>query len=232
MKESWCYNNYYLARLKYLNLDNNEIYTIPRLKLLGTNLLRPFSRAYDQDRATGDLQTDNRVPILSPQPPETEGNATGREAAENDVLVTTGGMGRLPSIPQSPVEDKVGKKDLHTASAPAFKEAVSVEGKERERKMHAQSLVIKQPPSEQAANSILRPGTTSTDDSIPMLGSDSNSTPATNNADRGGDTNQTDVEFEQWSPSPALLDSRQGSDLFPYPVLETLSLVNNLVSLL
>ncbi|CAI8026257.1 X-ray radiation resistance-associated protein 1 [Geodia barretti] len=36
-----------LRRLKYLNLDNNELYTVPQLRLIGTSQLRP-----DDDRGT------------------------------------------------------------------------------------------------------------------------------------------------------------------------------------
>ena len=52
-----------------------------------------------------------------------------------------------------------------------------------------------------------------------------------NAAERGGDTKGTSARFEEWSPTQIVEDGSEGEeDLLPFPVLETLSLVNNLVS--
>ena len=46
----------------------------------------------------------------------------------------------------------------------------------------------------------------------------------------GGMSQEAAVDFERWSPTPLRSENEEmSSDLCPFPLLETLSLVNNLV---
>ena len=67
--------------------------------------------------------------------------------------------------------------------------------------------------------------------SVPDPGSNLGEPAVSNAAERGGDTKNTSIQFEEWSPTQVVEEeSEEAANLLPFPVLETLSLVNNLVS--
>ena len=60
-----------------------------------------------------------------------------------------------------------------------------------------------------------------------------------NAAERGGDTKVSSAVLEEWSPTQITVEEQEGeevvgsggrTDFLPFPELETLTLVNNLVS--
>lgn len=262
-------------RLKYLNLNNNEMYTIPRLKLLGTNHLRPHSKSTpthssNHDRTKG--ESTDLTAVNTMQAPSLQ----GRDSEES-----RGGVSQRVGAPESTQDSPVRRDSeqeeaekrlpilLRTASAPVspIAQHSSCADSRVDYKIfrnRTKSLCL---PSEQSSGGARpiassmstgsipmgtsdanRSGLVSIPDSIfnpinpvtssvvgcsvPIPGSNLDEPPMSNAADRGGDTKGTSVQFEEWSPTQIVEEGSEGeANLLPFPVLETLSLVNNLVSL-
>lgn len=271
-------------------MDNNEIYNIPRLKLLGTNPLRGFSRSTQSSnhgrtstsRGTSDLPpaSDHTLPSDLPSdppsdhnlppdnlPPPTEPSEETQKKGENQGADAVAGGERNIHVPSMGLEH--GKQEegsklppvvLRMASAPTCSMGKNMTDRKR-------TLSLNALPSERHPGPVSRPeissvstsfnpnssqtpktddldrrdslvpiptGPSETNDAmgvVPNPGSDNSGQPPKSKGESKGDSHTT--EFEQWSHPQIMMDheeDREGSDLAPFPVLETLSLINNLVS--
>ncbi len=82
---------HFLPRLKYLNLDNNELYTIPHLKLLGTSPLKPAKSTEQMPYTSSSLESDGTPALIHSNStlPVSRGREEGNQiiiddAKEND----------------------------------------------------------------------------------------------------------------------------------------------------
>lgn len=176
--------------MKYLNVDNNDMYTIPRLKLLGT---RSLSRTpHTTTTTTTDSSYEDHVlTTLSPPSAETAFSTHDQRSDGGVVSISTTPPPASPlaSAPLSPTHKLGGEKT--TAHSSSIQTSISSPVPRTE-------------------------GTCSTN-SIPIPGS---------STDRDGRMGRS----PQWSPIPAVKGENKVADFSPFPVLETLSMVNNLVS--
>lgn len=236
------------------------MYTIPRLKLLGTNHLRPHSKTdASHDRTKKDFIELNilQAPSLSPSQGNSEEVREG-PSQQTDVDAGPGGVAqgqqegmlkrppmqlRTTSAPVSPIpQDSSGTY----SQLDCGKQAKSLGFPS------AQSSIVTRPAASSMSTGSVPMGTSDinrsgfasipesklrTDasigaSSILVPGTNSNEPNVSNAAERGGDTKATaSVQFEEWSPTQIMEDGSEGEpSLQPFPVLETLSLVNNLVS--
>jgi hypothetical protein len=94
-----------LRRLKYLNLDNNELYTVPQLRLIGTSRLRP-----DDDRGTSlNTARSSQTPTNGGRSAMSGGQGTSnrKPSGSREATEQHRNEGISGSEPNLPVEEKM-----------------------------------------------------------------------------------------------------------------------------
>ena len=228
-------------RLKYLNMDNNEIYYIPKLKLLGTSTLQSTvtqnmqnrDRNFDHDRSgrtsrgVSELREDRKVVSLT-----TELDGSGRPSRSGDKSrVSEEGVGHMTmqegsgrtvcSASTTLLSNHQDRQEkLHQSKSDSFLSS--------KQQQMSPKLEVTQPQSNRPPT----PGSVS-EHSIPIVLSpvaeQADSSPKETRTIRNSDGGMQE-NIEQLSPSRVMMLNQCGSNLVPFPCLQTLSLVNNLVS--
>ena len=155
----------------------------------------------------GGKMTASMSAPLSPTTHKVEGEMTA-----SPLSPTTRKVGGATSAPLSPTTHKVGGEMTASMSAPLSPTTHKLGGE----KITALSSSI------QASTLSTGPGTegtcsTTLPNSVPIPGSNTN---------RDSHMGRS----PQWSPTPVVKGGNKGGDFSPFPVLETLSMINNLVS--
>ena len=233
-----------INRLKYLNLSNNEIYYIPRLRLLGTSNLQStvtqnMQNHNGNDRSGGttsrsisELREDDGLASLSPKleecvpsdGPLRDGEVGGALEEEGEETSKVGN-GRTASAPAIPLRNQTLEHLLIRRKQTQSKSDTNLRSKQSNTP--TPKLETTQSQNGMSTTSVPIPGTKS---SVP----NASPPPNTQRTDRGSprdvESGGMEGKIEQWSPSEVMMMNQGGSDLFPFPRLETLNLVNNLVS--
>ena len=258
-------------RLRYLNLDNNEIYTIPHLKLLGTSPLKP-ARSTEQNLMAHTSSSLDGTPALihssSTLPVSREEDIQIDDARESSRGAGTREEDWVVADDAKPTEQGEGRNDPRTTkSEPSLVDHLKMENISEEVEEKSSSTSKQAIPSDATFNDKLSKtllhSEVSQVKSEPSLVHQSAKTDSKIEAeDTSGDIKEKNLPS---SPSghttttsdttppphtditpPAQIDQSaeggvgnlqliSGSDenlkeLAPFPQLETLSLVNNLVS--
>ena len=227
-------------RLKYLNLDNNEIYSIPQLKLLGTSPLKQphppdtgptpphtltpgndiyVSNSVQQKAVSEDSKggsEDSRIGVDFSRlaihtPPNTAVElVVDNDKSKSEVLLT--GSEVAPELPRSKSSTEVVDRRLSSGRPPEHAHTVTVQGSTRQESVGGSTLTSAQDSSSQS-DSVFGEGEAGTADA-----STQDETVQSSQSQVGGNVN-TDTLHD----GPGLMS------VAPFPELETLSLINNLV---
>ena len=229
-------------RLKYLNLDNNEIYSIPQLKLLGTSPLKqphpPGTGPTPSHTLTpgGNLCVSNSVQQKTVQttsedskggsedsrigvdfsrlaihtPPNTAVElVVDSDKSKSEVLLT--GSEAAPELPRSKSSTEVVDRRLSSGKPPEHAHTVTVQGSTHQESVGGSTLTSAQDSSSQS-DSVFGEGEAGTADA-----STQDETVQSSQSQVGGNVEDTSHD------GPGLMS------VAPFPELETLSLINNLV---
>ena len=274
---------YFLHRLKYLNLDNNEIFTIPHLKLLGTSPLKPAKSTEQMTYTSSSLDgtpalihSSTALPVSREEggkiDQDTKENVTKTEersaiGAKEEVQVVAGAGGTTatkqgeesdgdpratknePSLVLCQnTEDASEEKNSSERAIPSD---VTNSEKLSKSTLHSEVPHVKSEPSilhqSTKIDSKVEAKVTSGEDieqkilpdsevtlsgrTTPPLDADISTPPA--QIDQSARTSpKSDMEKEGrvGNLQPVSGDDEKSKELAPFPQLETLSLVNNLVS--
>ena len=271
---------YFLHRLKYLNLDNNEIFTIPHLKLLGTSPLKPAKSTEQMTHTSSSLDdtpalihSSTTLPVSKEEGEKNDKeNVTKTEersaiGAKEEVQVVAGAGGTTatkqgeesdgdpratksePSLVlRQNTEDASEEKN---SSEQAIPSDVTNSEKLSKSTLHSEVPHVKSEPSilhqSTKIDSKVEAKVTSGEDieekilpdsevtlsgrTTPPLDADISIPPA--QIDQSARTSpKSDMEKEGrvGNLQPVSGDDEKSKELAPFPQLETLSLVNNLVS--
>ncbi len=192
---------------------------------------RNFDRSGRTSRNVSDMKEDDGLALLSPKLEESvpssapsKGSEKGRALREEVGQVATKvGNGRTASAPAIPLRNQTQEHLERTKQH--FQSKSDTYLRSRQSNVHPVKLESTQPQSAMSTTSIPIPGSKN---SVPNT---STASPNTQRADKGS-PRESDVDgnIEQWSPSLVMMMNQSGPNLLPFPCLETLSLINNLVS--
>ena len=229
-----------MCRLKYLNLDNNEIYTIPHLKLLGTSPLKAAKSA--EPIAAGGESPDvgtpprihSRSTLAASQESGSDGGQVGwkemiesddeveatkeaKEVIDEQVGKENGKQGtlRMKSELSSSSQTTGGRDDFKATTSECVEEEILADpSHEQSQKNPLHSEVSHTPGKCTTTPPPLHTVTTHTN--RPVLTSP-----------KSNDEKQRVIHEGDLQPTSD--GDEQLKELAPFPQLETLSLVNNLV---
>ena len=271
-------------RLKYLNLNDNELYTIPHLKLLGTSpLIKPppsttqssgtngdssnielpntcFSPRYElehhlptnKNKNTADLPMNNKNTaekygrgrcvgrLLATSAPNTPRCHATQEAKELTQISSGTLSSSAPNTPRFSIAQRNATlsptNQINSVPGSPNQKTVLINSRKLDEKEPTQFF---DPPNQRDTN-IVKPDSSQShtsnisNDSVPIdVGSSTDPVAkiTLDNAEKGGDrrkSSENTVMVEPLNSTPGLIPLN--FDLAPFPVLETLKIVNNLVS--
>ena len=216
----------------YLNLDNNEIYTIPMLKLLGTSHLKSETWLSNTTTADTPIPGTSRIDEESKKYAEDEDMEANYKASSAPVT-------SVHTPERSPTRERTSRKFVPSRSRTVGQNRYS-SSKASDTGYFSSKTTSQVPGINITKHSTCTSGTSHNESKTLDIESDTDNTSEAQNIngspDHADDAKTRLDEGKRDRERPVKVEAVDSSMLFsehglaPFPVLKTLSMVNNLVS--